>query len=264
MRMYQDLARWWPLLSPPSEYGEEAADLLGRLPRASTRSLTLLELGSGGGRLAAHLKHHYQLTLTDRSAEMLDVSRTINPECEHLQGDMRSLRLDRAFDVVLVHDAIMYATTAGEVEATLRTASLHCAPGGTVVVLPDFVRETFAPGTECDGHDAPDGRGFRYLEWRWDPDPTDNTYLVDYAFLLRENDGTVHVDHDRHTEGLFPRSEWLRWFEEADLSAQSYLDSSGREIFLGTRLPGSGSLQTVNATGEGQQHVPKHQATETS
>jgi hypothetical protein len=26
--MYSDLAVWWPLLSPPSEYLEEAADLL--------------------------------------------------------------------------------------------------------------------------------------------------------------------------------------------------------------------------------------------
>ena len=52
LRMYHDLARWWPLLSPPSEYDEEAADLLGRLPRGSSSApLTMLELGSGGGRL---------------------------------------------------------------------------------------------------------------------------------------------------------------------------------------------------------------------
>ncbi|MGI9042168.1 MAG: hypothetical protein ACR2HK_13905 [Gemmatimonadales bacterium] len=49
-RMYDDLAGWWPLLSPPSEYVEEAADLLPRLPRASgSQPATLLELGSGGG-----------------------------------------------------------------------------------------------------------------------------------------------------------------------------------------------------------------------
>jgi SAM-dependent methyltransferase len=235
-RMYHDLARWWPLLSPPSEYDEEAADLLGRLPRSSgSRPLTMLELGSGGGSLAAHLKQHYHLTLTDLSAEMLAVSRAINPECEHVQGDMRSLRLHRHFDLVLIHDAIMYALEPEDVRATLLTASLHCRPGGTIAVLPDYVRETFAPGTDCDGHDAADGRGLRYLEWRWDPDPADNTYVVEYAFLLRESDGTVTVEHDRHMEGLFPRADWLVWFEEAGLLPRSALDSSGREIFLGTR-----------------------------
>jgi trans-aconitate methyltransferase len=233
--MYQDLARWWPLLSPPGEYDDEAADLLGRLPRGSSSGpLTLLELGCGGGSLASHLKQHYKLTLTDRSAEMLAVSRTVNPECEHLEGDMRSLRLGRKFNVVLVHDAIMYAVEPADVRATLQTASVHCQVGGTVAVLPDYVRETFTQGTDCDGHDADDGRGLRYLEWRWDPDPSDNTYVVEYAFLLRESDGSVVVEHDRHTEGLFTRADWLVWFEEAGLVPRTARDSSGREIFLGT------------------------------
>jgi hypothetical protein len=34
-----------------------------------------------------------------------------DPECEHLQGDMRELRIDRTFDAVFVHDAIAYMTT---------------------------------------------------------------------------------------------------------------------------------------------------------
>jgi SAM-dependent methyltransferase len=235
-RMYDDLAEWWPLLSPPSEYGDEAADLLARLPApGGSHRQTLLELGSGGGSLAFHLKGHYQLTLTDLSPDMLAVSQAVNPDCEHLLGDMRSLRLGRQFDIVLIHDAIMYATEPREVQAVLRTAAIHCREGGTVVVLPDYVRETFEPGTDCDGHDAPDGRGLRFLEWRWDPDPADNTYLVDYAILRRSGDGSVRVTHDRHEEGLFGRADWLQWFAEAGIPALNALDSSGREIFLGSR-----------------------------
>lgn len=233
-RMYDQLAEWWPLLSPPSEYEDEAADLLGRLP--ATRPATLLELGAGGGSLAFHLKRHFRMTLSDRSPAMLRVSQAINPECEHLLGDMRSLRLSRLFDVVLVHDAIMYATDPAAVQATLRTAAVHCRAGGTVAVLPDYIRETFAPGIDDGGHDAADGRGLRYLEWRQDPDPGDDTYVVDYAFLLRARDGTTSVDHDRHEEGLFSRSRWHEWFAEAGVSANSCLDSSGREIFVGVRV----------------------------
>ena len=146
MRLYDRLAGWWPLLSPPDEYEEEAADLLGRL-------------GAGGGSLAFHLKSHYSLTLTDISPAMLAVSRAVNPECKHLVGDMYALRLEREFDVVLIHDAIQYATTPAEAQAALRTAAIHCRPGGTVAVLPDYTREVFAPGTDHGGRDAPDGRG---------------------------------------------------------------------------------------------------------
>jgi SAM-dependent methyltransferase len=230
---YDNLAEWWPLFSPPEHYGEEAADLLRRLGPQPPVS-TMLELGSGGGSLASHLKSHFRLTLTDRSRGMLDVSRKINPDAEHHVGDMRTLRLGRQFDIVLVHDAIMYATTPDDVKSALQTAAIHCRPGGRVVVLPDFVRETFTPGTDDGGEDASDGRGLRYLEWRWDPDPNDDTYIVDYAFLLRDAAGEVSAVHDRHVEGLFARARWLDWFREAGLSATSSIDEWGRDVFLAT------------------------------
>jgi len=232
-RFYDDFAEWWPLFSPPEDYVEEAADLLDRLGRPSpSGARTLLELGCGGGSLATHLKRDYNITLTDRSPGMLAVSRRVNPECEHLVADMRTLRLGRQFDVVLVHDAIMYATEPADLRATLATAAAHCRPDGIVAVLPDVVRETFTPGTDEGGHDASDGRGLRYLEWSWDPDPADDTYIVDYAFLLRDATGAVQMVHDRHVEGLFPRASWLRWFEEAGLSARNSVDRWNREIFI--------------------------------
>ena len=236
-RFYDELAEWWPLFSPPEHYAEEADDFLRRLPPITTPGRpTLLELGCGGGSLASHLKARFDLTLTDRSPGMLAVSGALNPDCEHLVGDMRTLRLARQFDVVLIHDAIMYATDAASVRATLETAAVHCRAGGTVVVLPDYVRETFAPGTEEGGHDASDGRGLRYLEWCWDPDPNDDTYVADYAFLLRDVTGDVRVVHDRHVEGLFARARWFEWFEAAGLSAQSDIDQWGRDVFVARRV----------------------------
>jgi hypothetical protein len=58
--------------------------------------------------------------------------------------------------------------------------------------------------------------------------------VVDYAFILRDRNGGVTVEHDRHEEGLFAPGDWLTWFEEAGLPARVELDSSGREIFIGT------------------------------
>ena len=235
-RFYEQLAHWWPPFSPPEHYVEEAEDLLKRLGSPSRgHSKTLLELGSGCGSLAFHLAPYFRLTLTDISEGMLAQNRAVNPGAEHIAGDMRTLRLDRRFDVVLVHDAIMYATTPEDVQVTLRTAAEHCAPGGTVVVLPDYVRETFEPDTKHGGEDAADGTGFRYLAWWWDPDPADRTYVVDYAFMMREADGSVRVEHDRHVEGLFARADWQAWFEAAGLSATSQIDPWGRDVFVARR-----------------------------
>ena len=233
MRFYRELAEWWPLFSPPLHYAEEVDDFLRRLaPLPPPGTTTMLELGSGGGSFASHLKGQFTLTLTDISEGMLAESRAVNPEAEHIAGDMRTLRLNREFDYVLVHDAVCYMTTVDDLQAAIATAAMHCKRCGTVIVLPDYVTETFTPGTDDGGEDSPDGRGFRYLEWRWDPDTHDSTYIVDYAFLLRDANGEVRVVHDRHIEGLFPRATWLKLFDAAGLSAASDLDEWGRDVFL--------------------------------
>jgi SAM-dependent methyltransferase len=230
MLLYRDLANWWPLLSPPSHYVEEAAELLPLLEPAP--GMSLLELGSGGGSLASHLRGQFTLTLTDLSPGMLAVNRGVNPEAEFTVGDMRTLRLGRLFDRVLIHDAIMYMTSADDLRAALTTARLHLRPGGRVVVLPDCVAETFEPETSHGGEDGPDGRGLRYLEWSWDPDPDDTTSEVVYALTLRESDRRVRTVQDHHVEGLFPRATWLRVFEEAGLEARITSDTWRKDVFV--------------------------------
>src|SRR5262245_15595750 len=110
LNMYNELAEWWPLLSPLDDYADEASFFHQVLVAAGLPSApTLLELGSGGGNNAFHLKPYFaQVTLADVSPQMLAVSRNLNPDCEHLEGDMRTLRLQRTFDVVFIHDAIDY------------------------------------------------------------------------------------------------------------------------------------------------------------
>jgi SAM-dependent methyltransferase len=240
-KLYRELAEWWPLLSAPEEYAEEAAFYQRVLIDASNRPLTtLLELGSGGGNNASHLKKRFSMTLVEPSPNMLGVSRRLNPECEHVQGDMRSVRLGRRFDAVFVHDAIVYMTTEADLRAAIATAFVHCEARGVALFAPDHLRDTFMPSTDHGGHDG-GGRGMRYLEWTWDPDPADNVYLVDYACLLRERDGSLRVEHDRHIEGLFARADWLRWLADAGFRPgvvpfeHSDLPSGEYEVFVATR-----------------------------
>ena len=214
--LYGRLAAWWPLLSAPSDYAEEAAFYQRIFEETGAEPLeTVLELGSGGGNNASHMKRRFRLTLVDASEGMLTVSRGLNPECEHVRGDMRSVRLGREFDAVFVHDAIAYMTTEDDLRAAIATARVHCRPGGVAIFAPDHVRETFSDYTRHGGHDAPDGRGLRYVMWCWDPDPADTSHRMDFAYLLRAADGSVRTELDRHVVGLFPRATWLTALEEA-------------------------------------------------
>jgi len=238
-RLYGDLAGWWPLLSAPDEYAEEAEVYRQVvLDSATSEVQRVLELGSGGGNNASHLKAHFSMTLVDRSEPMLAVSRALNPECAHFQGDMRTVRLGETFDAVFLHDAISYLTTVEDVIAVVRTAREHCRPGGVALFVPDYVTETFEPGTEHGGND--DGsRGLRYLEWVWDPDPMDSTIEADMVYLLRDGN-QVSVVHDRHPQGLFPTSIWMAALSNAGFDAEfrtnELSDGSSLLLFIATPI----------------------------
>lgn len=250
-RLYAELAEWWPLISPPEEYAEEAALAARLLAGAATgRVREVLELGSGGGHNAFHLKSEFAMTLVDDSEAMLAVSRRLNPECGHRRGDMRTVRLGRSFDAVFVHDAIDYMLGEDDLRQAVATAFAHCRPGGVAVFVPDLTVETFAESSDHGGSDGPDGRGVRYLEWTWDPDASDTWVLTDYAFMLREADGSVRVVPDRHRTGLFRRSVWLRLLEEAGFEAaavpeETDEDRQPRELFVGRRPIGAAPPQPV-------------------
>jgi SAM-dependent methyltransferase len=220
LKLYAELARWWPLVSAPEEYAEEAEVFRKALLGTARRPLRdVLELGAGGGNNASHLKQHFSLTLVDLSEDMVEVSRALNPECEHVVGDMRDVRLGRRFDAVFVHDAIDYMTTEADLVALFRTAAIHLHPGGAALFVPDHVEETFEVSTSHGGHDGV-GRALRYLEWTRRPSPDKPWYVVDYVFVLRTGDD-VDVEHDRHVCGVFPRALWLRLLEEEGFEAHA-------------------------------------------
>jgi hypothetical protein len=109
-----------------------------------------------------------------------------------------------------------------------------------VLFVPDCTTETFRPGADHGGHDG-EGRALRYLEWIFDPDPADTTYLSEMVYLLREGADT-RVVHDRHTLGLFPTTTWLRLLDEAGIDARFETAAlEGGEVlhmFAGAHRPG--------------------------
>ena len=82
-RFYGELARWWPLISPPEEYAEEAQFSwpVCSCPPPSLSGRWGLELGSGGGHNAQstsrpEFRHDARRPL---GGEMLDVPRAPQP-----------------------------------------------------------------------------------------------------------------------------------------------------------------------------------------
>jgi SAM-dependent methyltransferase len=237
MKLYDELADWWVLMSPPEEYAAEAGPVARLLDPGDTPGRPrLLELGAGGGHLASHLKAWFEMTLVDLSPRMLEQNRRLNPECRHLIGDMRTLRLGERFDAVLVFDAISHMTTEADLLAALRTARVHLREGGVALFCPDWTADRFAPGTSAGGTDSAD-RGMRYLEWVH-PMGDGCTYDIDLVYILRAPSGERTIVHDRITLGVFAPDTWMRLLDEAGFGQVAIERQSGRDVFQ-ARVAGS-------------------------
>jgi SAM-dependent methyltransferase len=226
------------VISPPAEYVADAAAIEREFAAAATPVRTVLDLGSGGGNVALHLRRGRSMTLVDLSAEMLSVSRRLNPGCVHVQGDMLSIRLGQQFDAVLVHDAVDYVTSQDDLRLLIATVHEHCRPGGLAVFAPDHTAETFRPGSGAGGgHDA-SGRQASFTEQTTDPDPADDWILAEYEFTLRAADGSVQVVPEAHRLGSFRRATWLAMLGDAGFAVTvRHLRRGGarRVMFVGRR-----------------------------
>ncbi|VEP17940.1 Methyltransferase type 11 [Hyella patelloides LEGE 07179] len=247
-KLYTELADWWYILSSPEDYAEEAEFYRQAIISAcELNPLTLLELGSGGGNNASHLKQHFEMTLVDISPEMLAISRELNPECEHIEGDMRTVRLNRQYDAVFIHDAIDYMQSASDLRSAIATAYSHCKPGGVALFAPDHTLESFQPGTTHGGCDL-NNRSLRYLEWTWDREPNENTYISVMVYVMRERDKLVRCVEERHVFGLFSKNDWQRFVTEVGFKPQSIpfkhssFEGDSRDVFLGLKQRESGKM----------------------
>ena len=238
-RLYTELADWYPLLSVSADYEEEAAIFMEALDELAPRPIrTMLELGCGGGANASFMKQRYDMTLTDLSARMLDQSKKINPDLEHLEGDMRTLRLGRTFDAVFIHDAIVYMATDDDLAAAIATASVHCSSPGIALFVPDETAENYRRHTYSNEHTV-GTRTLRYVAHT--DDIVGTTIRTRFIITMREGDDE-RVVHDDHVTGVFPRATWVSLIERAGFEFvarpfrhSSFAPDAGRELFFGLK-----------------------------
>ena len=258
-RMYDDFAHLWPLISHHSDYEMEAKHWRNALvSELGDRRLDILEFGVGGGNNLHHILYplcdgsksadaacngdHMQwdrpdhdAVVVDPSSKMLSNCALLNPTVEQHIGDMRIARLGRQFDAVLIHDAVCYLLTEHDISATIETARVHLREGGILIMAPDWYSETY-PGTRLDAGIRSDvSPEFASIEYDHDPNPDDTSLESVFIYIIKNEDGTVSVEEDRHITGIFSSHTWLRLMEKAGFRAKKLpypVHEDGRDGYL--------------------------------
>ncbi len=138
-------------------------------------------------------------------------------------GDMRTVRLGRTFDAVLLHDAVNHLYTEADLAGAFDTAAAHLEPGGAFLLVPERYAENFQDGAASHSRHKRGDCEVAYFEYLWDPDPADTAVERIMVFVIREGGAAPRIAHERFTEGLFTRAAWLRLLQVSGFSLAAEL-----------------------------------------
>jgi SAM-dependent methyltransferase len=149
MSVFGSYSRYYNLLYRDKDYAGEADYIHSLIAGNNPAARTILDLGCGTGRhdllLAAK---GYEVTGVDMSEEMLAVANSQLPSVSShpsslnlklssvnfLQGDIRTVRLNKTFDVVVsLFHVMSYQTTNEDLSAAFATAKAHLKPDGIFI-----------------------------------------------------------------------------------------------------------------------------------
>lgn len=194
---------------------------------------TVLDLGCGTGRHATTLAQRgREVTAVDVSAEMLALARRRAaeaglPELDLRVGDVRTFRVGRRYDVVLLMFAVLgYQLTDEDVASTLETAAFHLQPGGVLVFDVWHGPAVEAVGPTVRTRSVAHGRSVIRRGAHGVLDTSRHICVVDYTIDQIADGEVLRTDHEQHR---------MRYFFEDELREMAR--RAGLEIVMVAAFP---------------------------
>lgn len=212
MQIYSDYSRYYDLLYRDKDYRGEADLIETLICEYAPNAEEILELGCGTGRHASLLAEKgYVLHGVDASDEMLSVAKKLQQKDKvtFSKGDVRTVRLNKKFDVVIsLFHVMSYQTTNEDLTNAICTAYEHLSSNGIFIfdcwygpaVLTD------RPSVRIKKLDDNDIEITRIAEPVMHPN--ENIVEVNYEVLIRnKNDSTLTVLYETHNMRYLFRPE---------------------------------------------------------
>lgn len=228
MSVFGTYARYYNLLYRDKDYVKECQFIHHLIQQNFPDSQSILDLGCGTGTHGKLLvKEGYQVHGVDLSADMLHqannqyacLAADLQSQLHFSQGDIRHIRLNQTFDVVLaLFHVISYQTTNDDIQAAFETVRHHLKPRGI------FIFDVWYGPAVLNNH--PSVRVKR-LEDRniqvtriAEPVtyPNDNWVDVNYQVFVRDRqNGAVEELHETHRMRYFFKPELEAYLKQSDL-----------------------------------------------
>ena len=194
---------------------------------------SLLDVASGTGRHLYYLEAWFDAEGLDINPKMLAIARKRNPGMKFHQGNMRTFKLTKRFDVITcLFSAIGYMTTLAQLRGAVRNMSAHLRPGGVLIIEPWISPRDFKSGSlhavlvnQPKLKLARIGRSISHGK----------TSTIQFHYLIATPKTTRHFSESEKF-GLFTRAEYTSAFRAAGLRVRYYRRGLiGRGLYVGVK-----------------------------
>ena len=221
---YNDLAWTEDFLADPAAYEDEVKRYVNLINGMSKKPLhTMLHLGCGAGGHDEYFKKYFSVTGVDLSLGMLKKARIAHPEIEYHEGDMRTVRLDRQFDIVAIPDSIDYMVSQDDLSQAIQTCVMHLKPEGVMLIVAK-TEETFQ-NNNFAYEGAKDDVQVTLLENNYINPFRPNTYEATFIFMIRQK-GNLSIYTENQILGLFSLNSWEKLFNEFNIKIKKSIWNS--------------------------------------
>lgn len=237
MSNFQAYSEYYDLLYQDKNYDAEVQYVHALIQKHTSKTGSILEIGSGTGKHAKLLaKHGYTVTGVERSADMVQIANQQKTEnVTFLVGDLNETNLDEQFDVsISLFHVVSYMTDNDTLLATFRKVAGYLKPGGV------FIFDVwYSPAVN---HQVPETRIKRLKN-----DRVSVTRLAEPVIHYRENIVDVNYEvliqyHKTNELARVTEKHPMRHFGEPEidlLAKASGFNVIATEEFLSGRIPGN-------------------------
>jgi SAM-dependent methyltransferase len=228
MKVFDAYSKYYDLLYKDKDYYSEAEYAEKFIRKYKPSSKTILDLGSGTGRHdVVFAKKGYEVTGVERSPHMIEIANNnlifqeLTPaDLQFVSGDIKEIRLNKKFDVVIsLFHVMSYQIKNEEIKKTLETVKVHLEPDGIFIF--DF---WYGPGVL---NMRPESR-IKKLENKdilverfAEPEMRVNQNTVDVNYKVKVNEksnGEVCQIEETHSMRYFFLPELIFFLEESGMS----------------------------------------------
>jgi ubiquinone/menaquinone biosynthesis C-methylase UbiE len=212
MPEYHELAKYYDLMNREYvPYPKHFSFIEGAFEKYQMKVSKILDLACGTGTHSIHFaKRGYEVVGIDLSKDMLDVARqkakTEGVRAEFLEGDIRDLRFDRGFDVVLcINQAAMFCTSHSDIEGLIISAKKALMEGGVLII--DFL--SWYSTSEGLNKESAHSEGLEIECFRKEKYDEMRQVLIDDATYFVTEGGVISRFESHHEARIFYPQEML-------------------------------------------------------